>query len=227
MNNLVKTINNNDRNIIKEIDASNKTISCTKEPNYCIFNGTDNYVIYEYRAKEDEFIFLNNDNYSKNEYEFYINNEATDIKNKGFLLLHKEDKIKFKITVDKKSYDYNIHLYSINYEVYKEFVKNINNNKMVVNNYYDDHHFTTKVNVKNDTLLYTSIANDKGWKIYVDGTLTTPTSIYDAVIGLDLTEGEHLIEFKYFTPGLIEGIIISSASILTGLIILIIKRRKK
>lgn len=227
MNNLVKTINNNDKNIIKEIDAGNKTISCNKKKNFCIFNGDDNYVLYQYMAKNDEFIFLNNDNYSKNEYEFYLNDNITEIQNKGFLLLHSGDKIKFKITVDKKSYDYNIHLYSINYNVYKEFVNNINNKKMIVNNYYDDHHFTAKVNVKDDTLLYTSIANDKGWKIYVDGTLTNPASIYDAVIGLDLTEGEHLIEFKYFTPGLIEGLVISGTSILTGLIILFIKRAKK
>ena len=227
MNNLVKTINNNDKNIIKEIDAGNKTISCNKKKNFCIFNGDDNYVLYQYMAKNDEFIFLNNDNYSKNEYEFYLNDNITEIQNKGFLLLHSGDKIKFKITVDKKSYDYNIHLYSINYNVYKEFVNNINNKKMIVNNYYDDHHFTAKVNVKDDTLLYTSIANDKGWKIYVDGTLTNPASIYDAVIGLDLTEGEHLIEFKYFTPGLIEGLVISGTSILTGLIILFIKRTKK
>ena len=227
MNNLVKTINNNDRNIIKEIETNNKTINCSIKQNYCIFNGTNNYVFYNYTAKEDEFVFLNNDNYSKNEYEFYINDEETDIKNRGFLLVHKGDKIKFKITVDNKSYDYNIHLYSINCNVYKEFVKNINKNKMVVNNYHGDNYFTAKVNVKEDTLLYTSVANDKGWKIYVDGTLTTPLSIYDAVIGLDLTKGEHLIEFKYSTPGLIEGIAISSASILTGLIILIIKRRKK
>lgn len=227
MNNLVKTINNNDKNIIKEIDAGNKTISCNKKKNFCIFNGDDNYVLYQYMAKNDEFIFLNNDNYSKNEYEFYLNDNITEIQNKGFLLLHSGDKIKFKITVDKKSYDYNIHLYSINYNVYKEFVNNINNKKMIVNNYYDDHHFTAKVNVKDDTLLYTSIANDKGWKIYIDGTLTNPASIYDAVIGLDLTEGEHLIEFKYFTPGLIEGLVISGTSILTGLIILFIKRAKK
>ena len=225
MNNLVKTINNNDKNIIKEIEAGNKTISCNKENNFCIFNGEDNYVLYQYTAKNDEFIFLNNDNYSKNEYEFYLNDNINEIQNKGFLLLHDGDKIKFKIRVDKKSYDYNIHLYSVNYNIYKEFVKNINNNKMVVNNYYDDHHFTAKVDVKNDTLLYTSIANDKGWKIYVDGTLTTPSSIYDAVIGLDLTKGEHLIEFKYSTPGLIEGVVISGTSILIGLIIIL--RAKK
>lgn len=227
MNNLVKTINNNDKNIIKEIEAGNKTISCNKKNNFCIFNGDDNYVLYQYMAKNDEFIFLNNDNYSKNEYEFYLNDNIAEIQNKGFLLLHSGDKIKFKITVDKKSYDYNLHLFSINYNVYKEFVNNINNNKMIVNNYDNDRHFTAKVNVKDNTLLYTSIANDKGWKIYVDGTLTNPVSIYDAVIGLNLTEGEHLIEFKYYTPGLVEGIVISGTSILTGLIILFIKRTKK
>lgn len=230
LNNLVKVINNNNKDIINIIEPSDKTVTCNKISKFCFFNGEDYYVKYEYTSNKDEFLFINNFNVGKDDdhYELYLNNEYINIENKAFILVHKGDTINFKISVDKKSVDYNVSLYSVDYNVYKEFIKNINKNKMIIDNYYDDHHLTVKVNINdNNKLLYTSIAADNGWKIYVDGILTKPEKIYNAVIGLKLEEGNHTIEFKYVTPGLKEGIIISGISLLTGLSILIIKKRKK
>ena len=123
--------------------------------------------------------------------------------------------------------DSKVHVYSVNYNVYKEFVKNINKNKMIIDNYYDDHHFTAKVDVNDENnLLYTSIAADNGWKVYVDGNLTDYVKINDAVIGLKLENGEHLIEFKYSTPGLKEGLIISGISVLVSSIIILSRKKK-
>ena len=105
--------------------------------------------------------------------------------------------------------------------------QNINKNKMIIDNYYDDHHFTAKVNVNDENnLLYTSIADDNGWKVYVDGNLTDYVKINDAVIGLELENGEHLIEFKYSTPGLKEGLIISGISVLVSSIIILSRKKK-
>ena len=184
-------------------------------------------MIYNYVAKKDEFIFINNYNFEKNEYEIYLNNESVNIDNKGFLLVHKNDEIKIKVTLNDKCFDYKVHVYSVNYNVYKEFVKNINKNKMIIDNYYDDHHFTAKVNVNDENnLLYTSIAADNGWKVYVDGNLTDYVKINDAVIGLELDNGEHIIEFKYYTPGLKEGLIISGISVLVSSIIILSRKKK-
>lgn len=229
INNLIKAINNNDKNILDEIEPIEKTLSCNKANNFCIYNGDDIYITYNYTAKKDEFIFLNNDNYEKTEYEFYLNNESINVKNRGFILVHKGDKIDYKVILNKKCFDFKVHLYSVNYNVYKEFVNNINKNKMIINDYYDDHHFTAKINVKdnNNNLLYTSISSDNGWKVYVDGKLTNFIKINDALIGLKLEEGEHIIEFKYSTPGLKEGIVISGISILVCSIIFLVKRKNK
>ena len=226
-NKLIKTINRNNENIIEEIAATEQTIFCNKTTNFCIYNADSNYMIYNYVAKKDEFIFINNDNFEKNEYEIYLNNESVNINNKGFLLVHKNDEIKIKVTLNDKCFDYKVHVYSVNYNVYKEFVKNINKNKMIIDSYYDDHHFTAKVDVNDENnLLYTSIAADNGWKVYVDGNLTDYVKINDVVIGLELENGEHLIEFKYSTPGLKEGLIISGISVLVSSIIILSRKKK-
>lgn len=56
---------------------------------------------------------------------------------------------------------------------------------------------TGTISVKEDGLLYTSIPYENGWKVYVDGQETKITSIADTFIGVALSRGEHMIEFKY------------------------------
>ncbi len=54
--------------------------------------------------------------------------------------------------------------------------------------------------VKKDNLMYTSVPWEKGWKVYVDGKRAEIKLIFDAFIGVELTEGEHEIELVY-SPG--------------------------
>lgn len=56
------------------------------------------------------------------------------------------------------------------------------------------------ITVKKDNLMYTSIPYEKGWKVYVDGKKADIKLIFDAFIGVELTEGEHEIELVY-SPG--------------------------
>ena len=108
---------------------------------------------------------------------------------------------------------------------YKFLINNINESKLIIDKYYGDDHFTSKINVQNDGILYTSIAADNGWKVLVDGKEVKYKKIYDAVIGLELDKGEHDIEFIYTTPGLKIGIIISITTILSILSIYLINKR--
>lgn len=225
LNKLVMDINQNDKEIMQEIISNNKTLNCNKENDLCILNGNDLYAKYEYTAKKDEFIYLNDHNQENNEYEFLLNNELINLTHKDFYLLHKNDKVNIKVIFDKKSKDYEVNLYTIDYDIYKEFVKNINKNKIEITNYYSDSHFTSQINVEKDGLLYTSIAADNGWKVLVDGKEVKYTKIYNAVIGLELDEGEHDIEFIYTTPGLKIGIIISITTLLGILSIYLINKR--
>ena len=60
-------------------------------------------------------------------------------------------------------------------------------------------------------LLFTSIPYDDGWTAYVDGEKYEIDKVGNAFIALKLAAGDHVIEFKYFPPGLKLGLILTFA----------------
>ncbi len=94
---------------------------------------------------------------------------------------------------------------------------------------FEDTHFSGKITMPEDSILYTSVPYDKGWHIKVDGNSADDqiVKIGDALIGVDLDAGEHNIEFTYSAPGLYEGAVISALTIVVLLILFIIKNKKK
>ncbi len=67
------------------------------------------------------------------------------------------------------------------------------------------------INCDRDGLLYTSIPQNGNWHVYVDGEEAEIKLVGDAMIAVDLTQGEHQITFRYrnksFTVGLIATIL--------------------
>ena len=67
------------------------------------------------------------------------------------------------------------------------------------------------INCNRDGLLYTSIPQNGNWQAYVDGKPAEIQLIGDVMVGVNLTEGTHEVEFVYrnaaFTKGLIVSII--------------------
>ena len=56
------------------------------------------------------------------------------------------------------------------------------------------------VDCNRDGLLYTSIPQNGNWKAFVDGKEAEIVLIGDCMIGLNLTEGEHTVTFRYENP---------------------------
>lgn len=81
------------------------------------------------------------------------------------------------------------------------------------------------VSVSNDTVLFLSIPQSKGWHAYVDGEAVDTQTVAGAFIGFPLSNGEHEIVLQYRTPGIIWGVICT----LLGIVILclIVRREKK
>lgn len=78
------------------------------------------------------------------------------------------------------------------------------------------------INASADGVLYTSINYDTGWQIYIDGEKASRADIVsignDALLGVNITAGEHTVRFKYVPEGLILGVLIS----LTALILMLL-----
>lgn len=219
LNNLHKTITNSNNIIIKEIKLSDATIKCSI--NTCITYGHDAYIKYNFKNKKDSFLIIQDDNTSSKDtkYDISINNKNYNEIDMPYLI-RKKDNINITIKPDGEYKDYNYHVYLINYSEYQKFIKNINNNKAKIY-YINDSNIVMKVETNNNEILFTSIENDNGWKIFVDNKETTITPIMDGLIGIKLSEGKHTIKFKFYPPGLNIGIIISSISLI---IILLIKK---
>ncbi len=78
------------------------------------------------------------------------------------------------------------------------------------------------INASADGVLYTSINYDTGWSVYIDGEKLSTADIIsignDALLGVNITAGEHTVTFKYMPEGLVLGVLIS----LTALCLMIL-----
>lgn len=86
-----------------------------------------------------------------------------------------------------------------------------------------DMNWTTKgfdcyINMDRNNVVFFSVPSDSGFEAKVDGKKTHIFSVNCGLSGIIVPYGIHSIEFSYFTPGLIAGIIISFFSILLFLV---------
>gem|GEM_PF-30926 len=93
---------------------------------------------------------------------------------------------------------------------------------------YTDTRLSGEISVTKPGLMYTSIPYDIGWRITVNG---EPANVEyvggGALIAVRLPAGRHTVEFRYMTPGLIPGALITLCAVLllTGGQMLRVKRR--
>ena len=82
------------------------------------------------------------------------------------------------------------------------------------------------INCNRNGILYTSIPqNGNNWSVQVDGKDAEITLIGDCMIGVELTEGSHVVTFRYHNKAYTTGLVISLFSFITfvGLWILFYK----
>lgn len=84
------------------------------------------------------------------------------------------------------------------------------------------------INVSEDGVLYTSINYDSGWSVYIDGKKVERSDIVDigdnALLGVNITAGEHTVTFKYVPQGLLIGCAISVLTLLIMLLLISIMK---
>ena len=86
-------------------------------------------------------------------------------------------------------------------------------------------HFSGTMEVLEESTVLTTIPYSTGWRVWVDGQEVETYKILDSLLGFTISKGTHHIEYRYTTPFLLEGSLVSIASLL--LLSLILYRRKK
>ncbi|MDU6631266.1 MAG: YfhO family protein, partial [Lachnoanaerobaculum sp.] len=127
------------------------------------------------------------------------------------------------VSTDDKDESIDARVYRVNYDSLKKLYYILNKNPLYLSK-ISDSYLSGNVHAVENTTLFTSIPYDEGWSVYVDGKKVEKIKLLDAFIGLKLEKGQHEIEFKYVSSGIIEGAVISAVSLALLLLICLVKK---
>lgn len=140
------------------------------------------------------------------------------------------ESISITIPYDEASGTVKLFVYTINDKVFKKGYNKLTNGQIITDT-FEDNYISGTVVTETDSVLYTSIPFDKGWKVIIDGAEVSEDDILkigNAMLGVNIERGAHTVEFKFEARGLKLGIMVSvlTAVILIALYLIIRKRRK-
>lgn len=130
-----------------------------------------------------------------------------------------------RITVKDDGFEFSkLSLYSLNTSLLNERLEKTKAQELKLEK-FSATEFSGTMEVFEDSTVLTTIPYSTGWKVWVDGQEVETYKILDSLLGFTISKGTHRIEYRYTTPFLLEGSLVSLASLL--LLILILYRRKK
>ena len=130
-----------------------------------------------------------------------------------------------RITVKDDGFEFSkLNLYSLNTSLLNERLEQTKAQELKLET-FSATHFSGTMDVLEDSTVLTTIPYSTGWKVWVDGQEVETYKILDSLLGFTISKGTHRIEYRYTTPFLLEGSLVSLASLL--LLIFILYRRKK
>lgn len=101
-------------------------------------------------------------------------------------------------------------------------------NKETVFEAASDTDLITTVNSEGGQVLFTTVPNEEGWTVYVDGEKTEYQEVFGSLIAIPLTAGSHTVEMKFLTASYPLALIITGAGIaLFALAIVFWRKRNK
>lgn len=119
--------------------------------------------------------------------------------------------------------------YTINDKVFEKGYEKLTEGQIITEE-FEDNYIKGTVVTKYDGILYTSIPYDKGWSIYVDGNKVTDDDILkigNAMLGINIERGSHVVEFKYEAPGLKLGFLVSFVTLFILLMLLWLTHKRQ
>lgn len=136
-----------------------------------------------------------------------------------------DDEIDFEIILLDSSIKFNdVVFYTLDKDNFEKQIEILQNHNSLNIKEFNVDYIKGSVNVGNDNeILYTSIPLDKGWTVKVDGKKVDKVEIFNSLIGIELSKGEHVIEFTYVPRGLYAGGFVSIVSLF---LVIFLKKEK-
>ncbi len=191
------------------------TISDT-DPLYCYFPS-------EYTRDVD--LYLNGARVDS-----YYGNETYRIMNLGKFNMGETVTVKLTLKSDnlyiRENEDYFCYVDS---ETFKEYMPLLQTSQFEISDFTESR-FEGKINIaEGDNLVFTSLAYDEGWKVYVDGERVETMKLIEGTVGFYAPDGEHTLEMKYRPDCLYLGIALQIVGLAAFAVIWVLEalQRKK
>lgn len=206
------------RHVATIIEESDKYLNDFLGVRYMIScNNKENLEQYGYKYLEES-----------GPYRIYINPEYKEF---GFGVnkyISNKDFKKLSIDERKKVLNDTIVLNDKQIEKYGYLYKPDNDINYETNNFkYLKNGFKSYIISDKETLAIYTIPYDKGWKAYINGKNANIEEVDNGMMAVKINKGKNKILFKYFTPGLKEGIIITILSVISLIIYNILWDKRK
>lgn len=125
----------------------------------------------------------------------------------------------YKYTIFKS-----VEMYQLDEDLYKEDIGTLTQQQMNITD-WSGRKIEGTITADDNQIMMTSIPYEPGWTVKVDGKKVNHVAVYDALIGVPLSPGEHKITMSYIPQGLIPGTLITILGI--GCIVFIYLQQKK
>lgn len=110
--------------------------------------------------------------------------------------------------------------YYLDEEVFIDAMTRLAEGNFLIDADYSESHLTGTVNVpEGESVLFTSIPYDEGWNVYVDGEKVEIYKTLNALIALDITPGQHTVEFLYRSSAMVYGWILCAIGVVIFVIL--------
>lgn len=129
--------------------------------------------------------------------------------------------VEITIPSSKNSGYTDIYAVGLNMDTFEAGYEILSSSAMSVTEFTDTHIKGT-VTVGANEFIYTSINYDEGWTVTVDGEEAELIKVGDALLGIDAALGTHTVELKYQPQGLMLGAVVSAATLIIFIAVLII-----
>ena len=136
--------------------------------------------------------------------------------------------ISITVPYEESSGTVKIFLYTLNDKVFSKGYDMLSEGQIITEE-FTDNYIKGKVVTKYDGILYTSIPYDKGWTVYIDGEKVEETDIHQigqAMLGVNILRGSHIVEFRYKAKGLSLGLAVSLLTILALILIILFDKSR-
>ena len=132
---------------------------------------------------------------------FYVGTSQTDVLDTIYVDM--DDTNLYMLT------DCNI-FYYVDYELLGQIVEQLRSQELVTDPSSTDGKITGTMHIEEDnTFVFTSIAYDAGWRVYIDGKRVSTYETADALLSFRADAGDHVVKLKYLPDCFVLGLILT------------------